>query len=165
MTATEFQFKLVNLHEPLLSFAYKLTSDKDDAKDLVQETFLKALKNSDKFRDESNLKAWTYTILKNTFINNYRRSINRNTYFDQKKEGFYINNIPNSGSDDPDTIFISKELESAIDALDDSNKLPFKMHHAGYKYKEIADELNLKIGTVKSRIFFTKRKLERQMNS
>jgi len=165
MTATEFQFKLVDLHELLLSFAYKLTSDKDDAKDLVQETFLKALKNSEKFRDESNLKAWTYTILKNTFINNYRRSINRNTYFDLKKEGFYINNIPTSGSDDPDTIFISKELESAIDALDDSNKLPFKMHHAGYKYKEIADELNLKIGTVKSRIFFTKRKLEKQMNS
>ena len=165
MTSTEFEFKLIGMHEPLLNFAYRLTSDKDEAKDLVQETFLKALSNYEKFLNGSNLKAWTYTILKNTFINDYRRSIRQNTYSENCAEGSHLNNIAANSSEGPEIVLTSKELESAIESLGDSNKLPFKMHTAGYKYKEIAEALNLKIGTVKSRIFFTRRKLVKQMNS
>ncbi len=165
MTATEFQFRLIDMHEPLMNFAYRLTSDKDEAKDLVQETFLKALNNYEKFLTGSNLKAWTYTILKNTFINDYRRSMRQNTYSENCAEGSYLNYIQANSSEIPDTVFTAKELESAIEALEDCNKVPFKMHNAGFKYKEIAEHLNLKIGTVKSRIFFTRRKLLKQMNS
>jgi RNA polymerase sigma factor (sigma-70 family) len=165
MTTKEFQYRLVDLEENLMSFAYKLTSDREDAKDLVQETYLKALVNSDKFINENNLKAWTYTILKNTFINHYRRALRQNTFIDPTTEGFFLNSMPDSGSDDPDFIYTSKELAKAIESLDTGSKMPFKMHTEGYKYKEIAEKLNLKIGTVKSRIFFTRRKLVKQMNS
>lgn len=165
MTSTEFQFKLIDMHEPLMSFAYRLTSDKDEAKDLVQETFLKALNNYEKFLNGSNLKAWTYTILKNTFINDYRKSVRQNTYSENCIEGSHLNNLEANSSENPDTVFTSKELELAIESLEESNKVPFKMHNAGFKYKEIAELLNLKIGTVKSRIFFTRRKLLKQMNS
>jgi RNA polymerase sigma factor (sigma-70 family) len=165
MTAIEFQYNLINLQETLMRFAYSLTADKDDAKDLLQDTLLKALKHSNKFEYESNLRAWTYTIMKNTFINNYRSSVRHNTHSDQSKEGFYMNIMPASDSDDPDFIYATKELEKAIEKLDDDYKLPFKMQHEGFKYKEIAEKLHLKIGTVKSRIFFTRKKLMKQMNS
>jgi RNA polymerase sigma-70 factor (ECF subfamily) len=85
MTTIEFQGELISLQDSLMRFAYSLTADKDDAKDLVQETYLKALKNSDKFIFESNIKAWTYTILKNTFINKYRSSASQKTDNDQTK--------------------------------------------------------------------------------
>jgi RNA polymerase sigma factor, sigma-70 family len=147
-----------------MRYAYSLTADKNNAKDLVQETFLKALKYCDKFAHESNFKAWTYTIMKNTFINNYYRSVRYSTISDQTKEGFYLNYTYASGADDPDPIYATKELKKIIEALDDNLKLPFKMHHEGFKYREIAETLNLKLGTVKSRVFFARKKLIKQLN-
>jgi RNA polymerase sigma-70 factor (ECF subfamily) len=164
MTAKEFQYKLINLRENLMRFAYSLTADKDDAKDLVQETFLKALKYCDKFVHEANLKAWTYTIMKNTFINDYRRVKRYNIYNNQTKEGFYLNYIHASNADVPDSVYTSKELEKIIEALDEDYKLPFKMHNEGFKYKEIAETLDLNLGTVKSRIFFARKNLMKQLN-
>src|SRR5664279_3976793 len=105
MTAVEFQYKLIDLQDSLMRFAYSLTSDKDDAKDLVQETFLKALKYCDKIAYESNFKAWAYTIMKNTYINNYRRTLRHNIYSEQTKEEFFVNFIHASGSDDPDSLY------------------------------------------------------------
>ena len=165
MTAIEFHYKLVNLQESLMRFAYGLTADKDDAKDLVQETFLKALQYSDKFIYESSFKSWTFTIMKNTFINNYRRSARQNTYSDQTQEGFYLNYKHASGSDDPDSVYASKEIKKNIDSLDDNLKLPFKMYHEGFKYKEIAETLDVNLGTIKSRIFFARKKLIKQLNA
>jgi RNA polymerase sigma factor (sigma-70 family) len=159
MTSIEFQHKLLSLEDNLQRFAYSLTYDKEDAKDLVQETFLKALMYKDKFVHNDNFKAWTYTIMKNTFINNYRRKIRQNTHRDQTKETFYLNHPKTNGFDDPDSAFSTKELTHNIEQLDDEFRVPFKMHHQGFKYKEIADELNLNIGTVKSRIFFSRKKL------
>ena len=164
MTAIEFQFKLVSLEDKLLRFAYSLTADKDDAKDLLQETFLKALKYCDKYVLESNFKAWTYTIMKNTFINNYRRAERHITYSDHSKEGYCLNYKHASEADSPESIIFSKELENIIEALDDDSKMPFMMHHNGYKYIEIAEKLNVNLGTVKSRIFFTRKKLKKQLN-
>jgi RNA polymerase sigma-70 factor (ECF subfamily) len=148
-----------------MRYAYSLTTDKDNAKDLVQETFLKALKYCDKFIHETNFKAWTYTIMKNTFINNYRRSARYSTISDQTKDGFYLNYSHSSGSDTPDRVYASKEIEKIIEALDDNFKLPFKMHHEGFKYREIAEKLDLNLGTIKSRIFFARKKLIKQLNS
>jgi RNA polymerase sigma-70 factor, ECF subfamily len=159
MTAFEFHYKLISIQDKLMSFAYRLTSDLDDAKDLLQETSLKALSHRDKFIDESNLKAWTCTIMKNTFINSYRRNIRQNTYRDQTEESYFINQTITSGSDEPESMYLFKELEKIIEALEEDYKIPFKMHYEGYKYKEIADVLKMNLGTVKSRIFCTRKQL------
>jgi RNA polymerase sigma-70 factor, ECF subfamily len=165
MTAIEFQYNLINLQENLMRFAFSLTADKDDAKDLLQETCLKALNYCNKFVYNSSFKAWTYTIMKNTYINSYRRNIRQNTHRDQTNESFFINQTICSGSDEPDSIYSSKEIEKIIEALDDDFRLPFKMHYEGYKYIEIAEILHMKLGTVKSRIFFTRKKLMKQLNA
>ncbi len=163
MTAIEFQYKLINLQETLMKFAYSLTANRDDAKDLVQDTCLKALKYCDKFKHESNFKGWLFTIMKNSFINSYRRRIHQNTHRDQTKEGYYLNSVHASDSNNPESVYSSKELEKIIEGLSNDFKIPFKMYHDGFKYKEIAKTLDLKIGTVKSRIFFTKKKLIYQL--
>ena len=159
MTAIEFNYQLTSLWENLERFAIRLTSNRDDAKDLLQETFMKAISYRDKFSDNTNLKAWTYTIMKNTFINNYRKLSKVSTTFDQSNDLYYMNLNKASGMDLPESSYSTKEIEKKIELLDNEFKVPFLMHVKGYKYKEIADELNLKIGTVKSRIFFARKKL------
>jgi RNA polymerase sigma factor (sigma-70 family) len=159
MTAMEFNHKLISLEPNLERFAISLTSDREKAKDLLQDTFMKAIMYRDKFEAFTNLKAWTFTIMKNTFINNYRRAVRENTTMDNTKDLYYINKPRDFGYDSPESDLSVKEIRKAIDKLEDEFRVPFEMHNAGYKYKEIADELNLKIGTVKSRIFFTRKKL------
>jgi RNA polymerase sigma-70 factor (ECF subfamily) len=159
MTAIEFNYQLTNLSENLERFALSLTSNNEDAKDLLQETFAKAITYRDKFEENTNLKAWTFTIMKNTFINNYRRNIKANTTFDNTEDLYYLNLNKESAFQTPDSEFSVKEIKRKINELSDEFKQPFLMHTEGYKYKEIADKLNLKIGTVKSRIFFTRKKL------
>ena len=159
MTAMEFNHKLISLEPNLERFAISLTSDREKAKDLLQDTFMKAIMYRDKFEAFTNLKAWTFTIMKNTFINNYRRAVRENTTMDNTKDLYYINKPRDFGYDSPESDLSVKEIRKAIDKLEDEFRVPFEMHNAGFKYKEIADELNLKIGTVKSRIFFTRKKL------
>ena len=159
MTALEFNHQLIDLETKLARFALSLTTNKEDAKDLLQETMLKALTYKDQFVQYTNLKAWTYTIMKNTFINNYRRSVRQNTTFDNTKDLYLLNQNKDTSNISPDTSYATLEINRVIDNLDDEFRLPFKMHTEGYKYKEIAQKLDLKIGTVKSRIFFTRKKL------
>jgi RNA polymerase sigma-70 factor, ECF subfamily len=163
MTAIEFQYNLINLNESLLRFAFSLTADRDDARDLVQETFMKALKYYDKFVHDSNFKAWIFAIMRNTFINNYRRNKCYGSYSKVSCKGLFMNYPNASGVDNPDSVYTTKELEQIVEALDDNFKMPFKMHHEGFKYKEIAKKLDLNLGTVKSRIFFARKKLMRQL--
>ena len=143
MTVLEFRIKLINQTECLTRLAFKFTSDREDAKDLVQETFFKCLKYSDKLVDESNFKAWTATIMKNTFINNYRKSILQNLYLDQSKEIIFFNRTEDNGYDNPDSAYSVLEITQHIEQLEDKFRIPFKMHLNGYKYQEIADALNL----------------------
>ncbi len=159
MRTTEFNHQLSGLHPSLERFALKLTANEEDAKDLIQETYLKAISNQDKYNDYSNLKAWAFTIMKNTFINNYRRNIKQKTSFDTTENQFFLNQDKEDKMENPESQFSIKEINQAIDQLEDDFRIPFLMHFSGYKYKEIADELNMKLGTVKSRIFFTRKKL------
>ena len=159
MTALEFNHQLITLEEKLSRFAMSLTSNKDDAKDLLQETMLKAITYRDQFVQYTNLKAWTYTIMKNTFINNYRRNVRQNTAFDNTKDLYFLNQNKDTVNVEPDSAYSTQEITKVIDSLEDEFKMPFKMHTEGFKYKEIAQKLDLKIGTVKSRIFFTRKKL------
>jgi len=159
MTAIEFNYQLTNLSDSLERFAFSLTTNREDARDLLQETFVKAISYRDKYTDDTNLKAWTFTIMKNTFINNYRRTVKANTTFDHTDDLYYLNMRREPSVEGPESTLSAKEIESHIERLDDEFKVPFKMHLQGYKYKEIANNLGLKIGTVKSRIFFTRKKL------
>jgi RNA polymerase sigma-70 factor (ECF subfamily) len=159
MTALEFNHQLISLEDKLSRFAYSLTANRDDAKDLLQETMFKALVYKDQFVQYTNLKAWTYTIMKNTFINGYRRNVRQNTAFDNTKDLYFLSQNKDTVNVAPDSTYATQEINRIIDSLEDEFKIPFKMHTEGYKYKEIAEKLDLKIGTVKSRIFFTRKKL------
>lgn len=159
MTAMEFNHQLIGLESKLEKFAYSLTSNREEAQDLLQETFLKALSHRDKFVGYSNLKAWTFTIMKNTFINNYRKQQKENTHNDNTKNNFFINLTKDISPTRPDSELSVTEINKKIEELPEEFKKPFKMFLAGFKYKEIADKLDLKIGTVKSRIFFTRKRL------
>jgi RNA polymerase sigma-70 factor (ECF subfamily) len=159
MTAIEFQYKLTGLKDNLHYFAYTLTTNQEDAKDLVQDTFLKALLNRDKFQDDTNLKAWTFTIMKNTFINNYRRNLRTNALIDTTEDLYYLNLPKEAGIPSAESQLSLKDIQKTVNKLDDDQRVPFEMHTQGYKYKEIADNLNISIGTVKSRIFFGRKKM------
>jgi len=159
MTAIDFNQQLLSFQNQLKYFALKLTADNEDAKDLLQETMLKALKYKDKFQEKTNLKAWLYTIMKNTFINNYRRSVRKRTIMDNTDDDYFVNSSKKVAPVSPDSVYNYKEIKRTINELNEECRLPFQMHYDGYKYKEIADQLEMPIGTVKSRIFLARKKL------
>ena len=159
MSTIEFNQAMLSFRQTLEYFALSLTKNHEDAQDLLQETFLKAIRNRHRFLEQTNLKAWLYTIMKNTFINNYRRKIRSNTIVDQSQELYLVNSADKTGLQDPQADTNMKEMERAINALSEDIRNPFLMHFKGFKYKEIADDMNLPIGTVKSRIFSARQKL------
>jgi RNA polymerase sigma-70 factor (ECF subfamily) len=132
----------------------------EDAKDLYQETAFRAMTNREKFRPGTNFKAWLFTIMKNIFINNYRKKTKANTIMDSTDNMYYINSGSISISNGAESSIMMQELTKMIAGLDDSIKIPFLMHYQGYKYQEIADHLDLPLGTVKSRIFFARKELK-----
>jgi RNA polymerase sigma-70 factor (ECF subfamily) len=144
----------------LHSFAFNLTKNSEDAKDLYQETAYRAMTNMDKFRPGTNLKAWLFTIMKNIFINNYRKKNKANTIVDSTDNLYYINSTVSAIDNRAESSIMMKELVRLIEKLDDSIRVPFLMHYQGYKYQEIADYLDLPLGTVKSRIFFARKELK-----
>lgn len=160
MSTMEFNSNINFLKSALHSFAYSLTKDQIDAEDLCQEATLRALANKEKFRPGTNFKAWMFTITKNIFINNYRKKVKANTIMDSSDNMYYINSGSAVVENDVDRNILLKELNTMINALDDSIKIPFLMHFEGYKYQEIGEELGLPLGTVKSRIFFARRALK-----
>ena len=153
MSQLEFENRFYQMTTMLHSFAFNLTKNMEDAKDLYQETAYRAMTNMDKFRPGTNFKAWLFTIMKNIFINNYRKKVKSNTIVDSTDNLYYIN----SGD-----VAISNRAESNI-LMDEL--VPFLMHYQGYKYQEIADHLDLPLGTVKSRIFFARKELKGVINA
>lgn len=161
MSPMTFQNKLLDIQNNLLSFAYMLTSNRDDAYDLLQDTTLKALDNKEKYVENVNFKGWVYTIMRNLFINNYRQTVNAATFTDGTDDLHYLNMPQASGFDSPEGSFAIKEITTVINDFPDDYRKPFAMHVAGYKYNEIASMLQLPIGTVKSRIYFARRRLQK----
>jgi RNA polymerase sigma-70 factor (ECF subfamily) len=148
---------------PLRNYALSLTHDMDDTKDLVQETILKAYRYRAKFQEGTNLRGWLYTILKNSFINNYRRDMKRNTFLDSTDNSYFIDLPSHKIDNDAETKFIRKDLDHAIDDLAFDLRVTFKLNTEGYKYHEIAEELQIPIGTVKTRIFVARRILRERL--
>ncbi len=160
MTAIEFYTSFDKLTSSLNAFAYNLTKNYEEARDLFQETAYRAITNRDKFNPGTNFKAWTFTIMKNIFINNYRKKVKSGTMIDTTDNLFFLNSGSVSLENDANTNIVMKELEGMIDGLDESIKVPFVMHYVGHKYQDIADHLDLPLGTVKSRIFFARKELK-----
>lgn len=160
MSTIEFNQQFGQMSNYLHAFAYNLTKNVDDARDLFQETAFRALTNRDKFRPGTNFKAWLFTIMKNIFINNYRKRVKANTVFDSTDNQFYINSGSSQVHNDAASNIMMQELNEMVESLDPSIKVPFLMHFQGYKYQEIADALQLPLGTVKSRIFFARKALK-----
>lgn len=159
MTTIEFNNKLTNESSLLKNFALKLTRNSEDAGDLVQETYLKALRNQDKFADETNLRAWLMTIMKNIFINGYNRNTKKNSIIEEKKQGILSNRTYYKNYNNAEMNINVKQISKQIADLKDEFRIPFIRHFEGFKYEEIAEELNVPVGTVKSRIFLARKKL------
>lgn len=143
----------------LQAFALRLTKNPYDAEDLLQETIFLALKHSDKFRGGTNFNAWVKTIMRNTFINNYRRNKLRRTeeipdkVYGKIREATTINETANGS-------ILFDELTQFVSNLPDIFRIPFEMNYIGYRYQEIAKATNVPLGTVKSRIFFARKYLK-----
>jgi RNA polymerase sigma factor (sigma-70 family) len=165
MTTIEFNHQIASLKGSLELFTRKFTMNKMESEDLVQDTVLKALLNKDKFRMNTNLKGWLFTIMRNTFINNYRKSQQANTMLDDTKELYFLNVADDYTFNAPDRTYEYEEIVNCVHGLNDSLLTPFKMHFEGYKYHEIAIELKVPIGTVKNRIFHARKEIQQKLAS
>ena len=163
MASPEFNQMLVNNSEFLKPFAVTLTRDSEAAQDLYQETLYRALANKDKYNVGTNIKAWLYTIMRNIFINNYRRKAKQNTIFDSTPNDFLLNQAQVTTANAAESILKLKDIQQAIHHLPEIFRNPFLLYFDGYKYHEIADMLGEPLGTIKSRIHFARKLLKAQV--
>ncbi|MBO4942448.1 MAG: sigma-70 family RNA polymerase sigma factor [Muribaculaceae bacterium] len=152
MGSNTFQAKLLSVQRNLLNFAYSLTSNRDDAYDLLQDTTLKALDSEDKYVENINFKGWIFTIMRNLFINKYRKDARSVVVIDQSDDLYQLNFSQDSGLSTPEGAINAKDIHAVIDSFAEEYRRPFSLYIAGYRYAEIADKMGLPLGTVKSRI-------------
>ncbi|MBC7588470.1 MAG: RNA polymerase sigma factor [Chitinophagaceae bacterium] len=163
MSTIDFNQLLLKNTEFLKPFAFTLTRDNEQAKDLLQETLYKALANKDKYNVGTNVKAWLYTIMRNIFINNYRRRVKQNVIFDSTPNDFLIDFNQGAIANEAIEVLNIKEVQEAIYKLPNIFKKPFLLYFEGYKYHEIAEIIKEPLGTIKSRIHFARKLLKAQI--
>lgn len=164
MTVAEFNSNYKNVEGLLIGFAMKLTKSRNRADDLMQETVMRAYKNRDCFHEGTNFKAWITTIMRNSFINDYRKRKTRNNVECAVEDVIKLASKA-SKREDASSIIMMKELNKIVNSLSDEYRLPFRMFHRGYSYLEIADNMDLPIGTIKSRIFFARKQLKTKIEA
>jgi RNA polymerase sigma factor (sigma-70 family) len=163
MSTIEFNQMLLTNAEFLRPFAITLTRDNETAKDLFQETLFRALANKEKYNTGTNIKAWLYTIMRNIFINNYRRKARQNTILDPTPNEFLLDYNQTVSSNSAEANLHLKEIQTSIHELPDIFKKPFLLYFDGFKYHEIAGMLKEPLGTIKSRIHFARKLLKAQI--
>ncbi len=163
MNATHFAHEFNTLSQYLRAFAYKLTRDASAADDLFQDTAFLAFKNQHKFQSDTNLKAWLSTIMKNAFINGFRKRQRRGQVLDDSTEYFRLNSNGNAISNEGEAQVHYQDLFALVEMLNDNLKQPFLMAYRGYKYEEISQELDIPLGTIKSRVFAARKFLKTQI--
>jgi RNA polymerase sigma-70 factor (ECF subfamily) len=161
MSTFEFNQLVTRDSHYLKGFAYSFTRNVEDAEDLLQDTLLKALRYRNNFADGTNFKGWLYTIMRNIFINNYKRKKLLQTVQDQTGDQFYLNR--GNHSDNVSQVINEKDIRVAIDELADDFRKPFQMFIEGYHYDEISSSMSIPLGTVKSRIFHARKKLMEEL--
>ena len=164
MSNIEFNQLLLGNADYLKPFAITLTRDSETAKDLLQETFYRALANKEKYNVGTNFKAWLYTIMRNIFINDYRRRSKQLTIFDNTPDDFILNQNQHSIVNIVESNLTLKDIRASVHQLPDIFRYPFVLYFEGYKYNEIADLLNEPLGTIKSRIHFARKLLKERVN-
>ena len=165
MTTFEFESSINNAKSVLQPLALQLTRDVEESKDLLQVTFMKAWANKHRFNPGTNIRAWLYTIMKNTFLSDYHRKKRRQTYVDLTDNQYFINSssMERNGTE-ADAGVNLEDINAAIDNLPEAYRAPFKSFIEGYKYEEISDNLGLPLGTVKNRIFLARKELKQKLN-
>lgn len=157
--------QLDRVSNSLRAFSLKLTGNNVDAEDLYQDTALRIITNADKYNPGTNFKAWAVTIMRNIFINNYRKKVRRNMIIDQTPNNYYLNSGDKTVSNEGETNVAYGELVKMVDSLPEDFRKPFIMAYQGYKYEEIAEQLDSPLGTIKSRIFFARKKLQKMYSN
>jgi len=163
MSIAEFTHKIASLRPTLKGFTRRFTTDREESQDLVQDTILKALTYRDKFREDTNLKGWLFTIMRNTYINNYRKNQRARTSKDDTKELYYLNIEDQHTFNRPEGRLQFKEVWKNVNDIKEELLVPFKMYTTGYKYHEIAEHLGIPIGTVKNRIFHARKEIQKKL--
>jgi len=165
METSELSHHISSLHAVLRAFTRRFTSDRDESLDLVQDTILKALSYKDKFREDTNLKGWLFTIMRNTFFNNYRKNQRAKTSFDNTKDLYFLNVEDTHTFNGPARTYEYNDIWNHVNSLHDELLIPFKMHTSGYKYYEIAEQQKIPIGTVKNRIHKARKELQKKLTA
>ncbi|HLS96873.1 RNA polymerase sigma-70 factor (ECF subfamily) [Sphingobacterium allocomposti] len=165
MNKLEFNTLVIQQADSLKTYARNFTRDQDDANDLVQDTLLKAVTYFKNFKDGTNLKGWLYTIMKNTFINNYRRVVKTNSFITKEEEITNANLVVSATSNRGENKFVMEDINHALSNLSEDYYVPFTMYFEGYKYHEISDYLNIPIGTVKTRIHVARKVMKKTLTA
>lgn len=163
MTAIDFNYKIAGMRSTLQTFTRRFTNDREESLDLVQDTILKALTYRDKFKEDTNLKGWLFTIMRNTFINNYRKTKRTKTAHDTTKDLYYLNVEDTHTFNGPESKFEYDDIWKNVHEVREELLIPFKMHTSGYKYHEISEHLQIPIGTVKNRIFHARKEIQKKL--
>lgn len=162
MTTPEFTMKVAGMHKVLELFTHRFTNDRDESLDLVQDTILKALMYKDRFKDDINLKGWLFIIMRNTFINNFRKARGIKTVSDTTD--FHILNVKDDNTfNSPESKYEYEDVWKNVHEVREDLIVPFKMHLSGYKYHEIAKQLKIPVGTVKNRIFNARKEIQKKL--
>ena len=159
---SEFGTMLVRNSEFLQPVAVSLTRDPEKAKDLFQETIYRALVNEDKYNQGTNVRAWLYTIMRNIFINNYRRSVKKNLITYRAPEF-----MPDMHSEQPgpESVLHVRQIMNFVQRLPAIFRTPFMLYFEGFRYHEIADIMREPLGTIKSRIHFARKMLKAEIKT
>ena len=160
MSIIEFSARFNQLEGLLQAFAIQLTKNKADAEDLVQETAFKAFKYRNNYQPQTNLRAWLITIMRNTFINDYRKQKRRQALHEQTDQTYFFDARNQTVENMGESNMTLEELQTLLEKLEEWARIPFLMYYQGFKYEEIARELDVPLGTVKSRIFFARKRLK-----
>lgn len=159
MTVSEFNKNVSKVESLLFGFAIKLTRNRENAKDLMQETLMRCFDKRDRFKMGTNFKSWITTVMYNSHINHYRKKKTRMKVIKPIGDfNYMIENKSTRGN--ALSIIMMKELKKIVESLSDTYKVPFKLHMEGFQYDEISKKMDLPIGTIKSRIFYARKKLQ-----
>ena len=163
MDTAKFTSEIYAHSDHLMSHALKFTRDEDDAKDLLQETLIKGLRFANSFDKGTNLRGWLYVIMKNTYINDFKRATKRNAVVTVEDEITSGQLAISATKNNSESTFAMEDINKALASIKDEYRIPFKKYFEGYKYDEIATELNLPIGTVKTHIHQARQGLKKYL--